>query len=97
MNENNEWNESGWQVISDGEWNESSLPVEGNKPRSSRVHMFVCVYVQSDAVCIGVREDGSETGSEGVVEDRDEQSREDHRPASRQRQLRKTSSFSPSP
>lgn len=55
--------------------------------------MCVCVCLQSDTVCVGVREDRSEAGSEGVVETRYEQFGEDHRPASRQRQHRKIFHF----
>lgn len=74
----------------------SAFYIERNKTPPhlhNYVALCVCVCLQSDTVCVGVREDRSEAGSEGVVETRYEQFGEDHRPASRQRQHRKILHF----
>lgn len=47
--------------------------------------VFVCE--QSDAVRVGVWENGPEESSERAVEDRDEQPRENYHPSSRQRHI----------
>lgn len=54
-------------------------------------HSLICVDVfvceQSDAICVGVWENGPEESSERAVEDRDEQPRENYHPSSRQRHI----------
>lgn len=50
----------------------------------------VCICEQFDAVCLGVWENCAEESAEGAVEDRDEQSWEDHHPSSGQWHLCKT-------
>jgi len=60
------------------------------KPKPRSLPWSVCICEQFDAVCLGVWENCAEESAEGAMEDRDEQSWEDHHPSSGQWHLCKT-------